>query len=286
MSDKQLKGKVVVVSGATRGIGYAIAEKAAMDGANIVVLGHSVEKQKALSGTIYSARDTLQAITGTEGGEAIAIACDIRFADQIEAAISEISEKFGRIDILVNNASALNLLPIEVMKAKQFDLIQDVNGRGTYLLSSLCLPLLLKSDQPRVLTLSPPIDLSSRWLGPHLAYSMSKFNMTMVTLGLAASHGKSGLIAHSLWPETAIWTAAVENLLKGQVEKSQCRKVGIVADAAYLLLTDYDGETTGGCYIDADVLKASGVEDLTVYAMEPGKALKLDLFLSDRKPES
>lgn len=271
---KLLAGKTLFITGASRGIGLAIALKAARDGANVAIAAKS-DKAGKLPGTVFTAAEAITAA----GGNALPIVCDIRFDDQVQAAIDATVEKFGGIDILVNNASAIDLRGIDKLDMKRFDLMQQINARGSYLCASLALPHLKKSSNAHILTLSPPLDLNPKWFSPNLAYTMAKFGMSMVTLGLSESLKPLGIAANSLWPETTIATAAV-TMLGGEALTEASRTPEIVADAAYIILTSDAGTCTGNFFLDVDVLREAGVENFDRYAVKPGHPLRRDLFLS------
>lgn len=270
-----LKGKTLFITGASRGIGYAIAMRAAADGANIVIAAKSETENPKLPGTIHSAAADFIAA----GGQALAVACDIRDEAQVKAAIDKAVGHFGGIDILVNNASAINLGGTEAVEMKRFDLMHQVNARGTFLCAKYALPHLKKAANPHILTLSPPLSMKARWFGPHLAYTLAKYGMSMCTLGLAEELKADGIAVNSLWPETTIATAAVQNLLGGDALVKRSRTPQIVADAAYLILTRPAQQTTGNFFLDVEVLKTAGVIDVSSYSVEPGQPLQLDLFL-------
>jgi citronellol/citronellal dehydrogenase len=271
-----LNGKKIFITGATRGIGLAIAKRVACDGASVVVAAKSVENNPKIPGTIYSAVEEIKDC----GGNGLAVQCDIRFEDQIENAVNTAVDALGGIDILINNASAIDLRNIDALDMKRFDLMHQVNGRGSYLCAKACLPYLRKSDNPHILTLSPPLDMSPKWFSPMLAYSMAKYGMSLVTLGLAEQLKKDKIAVNSLWPETVIATAAVGNLLGGDALIQQSRKAEIVADAAYEILTRDSATCTGNFFIDVNVLVEAGITDFTGYAINPSNELALDFFLS------
>lgn len=272
---RTLKGKTLFITGASRGIGLAIARRAARDGAQIAIAAKSVTENPKIPGTIFTAAADIEAL----GGKALALACDIRFDDQVEAAMEKTVESFGGVDILINNASAIDLRGIDRLEMKRFDLMHQINARGTYLCCKAALPHLRKSDNPHILTLSPPLDLNPKWFAPNLAYTMAKYGMSLVTLGLARDLARDGIAVNSLWPETAIATAAVGNLLGGEEVIKRSRKPDIVADAAHAILTRPARETTGQFFIDALALKDEGVTDLRPYAVDPSVEAVLDFFL-------
>ena len=272
---RSLKDKTLFITGASRGIGLAIAKRAARDGARIAIAAKSVSENPKIPGTIFTAAGEIEAA----GGKALALACDIRFDDQVEAAMQKTVETFGGVDILINNASAIDLRGIDKLDMKRFDLMHQINARGTYLCCKAALPHLRKSDNPHILTLSPPLDLNPKWFAPNLAYTMAKYGMSLVTLGLARELTREGIAVNSLWPETAIATAAVGNLLGGEEILQRSRKPDIVADAAHAILTRPARETTGQFFIDALALKAEGVTDLLPYSVDPTKEAVLDFFL-------
>jgi citronellol/citronellal dehydrogenase len=268
-------GKTIVITGATRGIGKAIALKLAKAGANIVVAAKSTEENPKLGGTIYSAAAEIEAA----GGKALAVACDIRFEDQIASVVEQTIAKFGGIDILINNASAISLTTTEQTEAKRYDLMHDVNVRGTFMMTKACIPYLRKSSNPHILTLSPPLNLDPKWFEKHVAYTMSKYNMSMMTIGWAKELAKDRIAANSLWPRTTIDTAAVRNLLGGQMLVNMSRTPEILADAAYEILKRPSTQCTGNLYVDEQVLAAEGITDLAHYSVVPGATLYTDLFL-------
>ena len=269
------KGKTVFITGASRGIGKAIALKLAKDGANIVVAAKSVEENPKLGGTIYSAAEEIEAA----GGKALAVVCDIRNEDQIIDAVNKAVERFGGIDILINNASAISLTTTEATEAKRFDLMHDINVRGTFLVSKHCIPHLKKGSNPHILNLSPPINMDPKWLGNHVAYTMSKYNMSMMAIGFAEELKPLRIAANAVWPRTTIATAAVMNLLGGQTLINMSRTPEIIADAAYAILKRPSSTCTGNLYLDEDVLAEEGVTDLSGYSVIPGATLYTDLFL-------
>jgi citronellol/citronellal dehydrogenase len=269
------KNKTVFITGASRGIGKAIALRLAKEGANIIVAAKSVEENPKLGGTIYSAAKEIEGA----GGKALAVQCDIRFEDQIKNAVEKAAGTFGGIDILINNASAISLTPVEQTETKAFGLMHDINVKGTFFVSKACIPYLKKSTNAHILNLSPPINLDQKWFTNHLAYTMSKYNMTMIALGLAGELKKYNIAANSLWPKTTIATAAVRNLLGGETLINMSRTPEILADCAFYILQKPSSECTGNSFIDEEVLAQEGITDLDKYAVVPGGKLYTDLFL-------
>ncbi len=270
-----LKDKVLFITGATRGIGLAIAERAARDGARVAVVGKTAEPHPKLPGTVHSACEAIE----RAGGRALPCVCDIRFEEQVSGAVEATVEAFGRIDILVNNASAIFLAGTQQTPVKRFDLMHQVNARGTFLCSQACLPWLEKADNPHILTLSPPLDLRPHYFAPHLAYSLAKFGMSLCVLGLAEELRPRNIAVNALWPRTVIATSAVQNLLGGDAVASKGRLPAIVADAAHWILTQPSTQLTGQFLIDEDVLRRAGVTDLEKYSVTPGADLIPDLFV-------
>jgi len=267
--------KTVFITGASRGIGKAIALKLAAGGANIVIAAKSVEEDPRLGGTIHSAAAEVEAA----GGKALAVQVDIRDEAQIAAAVTKAVAAFGGIDILINNASAIQLTNTEQTSAKKFDLMHDINVRGTFLMTQHCIPFLKNGNNPHILTLSPPVNVAPQWLGPHVAYTISKYNMSMLALGWAAELQQYRIASNALWPATTIATAAVKNLLGGDALVNMSRTPDIVADAAHYILQQPSGTYTGFTLIDEEVLQSAGVQDFDQYAMKPGGRLQKDLFL-------
>jgi citronellol/citronellal dehydrogenase len=267
--------KTILVTGATRGIGKAIALKLAADGANIVIAAKSVQENPKLGGTIFSAAKEIEAA----GGKALPVQCDIRFEDQIQNVIEKAIATFGGIDVLVNNASAITLTNTEQTETKRFDLMHSINVRGTFLVTKACIPHLKKSSNPHILTLSPPINLDPKWFEKHVAYTLTKYNMSMMTIGWAAEFKKDKIAANALWPRTTIDTAAVRNLLGGTMLANMSRTPEVLADAAYYILRQPSTECTGNLFIDEQVLAKEGITDLEKYAVVPGGKLYNDLFV-------
>jgi len=270
-----LKNKTVFITGASRGIGKAIALRLAREGANIIIAAKSVEENPKLGGTIYSAAGEIE----SAGGQALGVQCDIRFEDQVQNAIDKGIEKFGGIDILVNNASAINLLPTEQLTPKQFDLMHDINVRGTFFVTKACIPHLKKSSNAHILTLSPPVNMNPKWFGGHVAYTLAKYNMSMMALGWSVEFKKNNIASNALWPKTTIDTAAVRNLLGGDALAKMSRTPEILADAAFYIFSKPAAECTGNWFIDEDVLAKEGITDLDKYSVVPGAKLYRDLFV-------
>ncbi len=269
------KNKTIFITGASRGIGKAIALKLAGDGANIIIVAKSIEENPRLGGTIYSAAEDVE----KAGGKALPIQCDIRFEEQIQKAVEMAVTTFGGIDILINNASAISLSKTEQTESKAFGLMHDINVKGTFFVSKACIPYLKNGNNPHILNLSPPLNFDIKWLANHLAYTMSKYNMTMIALGLSGELKEYKIAANALWPKTTIATAAVRNLLGGETLINMSRTPDIIADAAYYILKKPSIECTGNCFIDEDVLSLEGITDLDKYAVTPGGKLYTDLFL-------
>ena len=268
-----LAGKTLFITGASRGIGRAIALRAARDGANVAIAAKSSVPNPKLPGTIHSVAAEIEAA----GGRALPIKCDIREEEQVHAAVAATVEAFGGIDILVNNASAIWLRGTLDTPMKRFDLMQQVNARGSFLCAQACLPHLLKAPNPHILTLAPPPNLDPKWWGPHTGYTLAKMGMSFVTLGLAAEFGPQGVAVNALWPRTVIATDAL-NMIPG-VEVARCRKPEIMADAAHAILVRQAAGFSGHFLIDEDVLRQAGVADFSGYAVDPSQALLPDLFL-------
>jgi len=273
-----LKGKTLFITGASRGIGKAIGLKAAADGANIVIAAKTAETNPKLPGTIYTAAEEIE----TAGGNALPVIMDVRDENQVEAAVGKAVDTFGGIDILVNNASAISLTGTLQTEMKRFELMHQINFRGTFLCSQKCIPHLKKSDNPHVLNLSPPIDLNPKWFANHLAYTMAKYGMSFCVLGMAEEFKRDGIAFNALWPRTSIATAAVKNILGGDQLIAISRVPEIIADAAYAILGRKSTECTGNFFIDEEVLKEEGVTNFTAYQVNQDldeSKLAVDLFL-------
>ncbi len=268
-----LQGKTLFITGASRGIGLAIGMRAASDGANIVIASKTTEAHPKLPGTIHTAAEEIEAA----GGQALALQVDIRFEDQIEAAVAKAAERFGGIDVLVNNASAISLTSTLDTPMKRFDLMFGVNVRGTFASSRACIPYLKDAANPHILNLAPPLNMSARWFRDHCAYTMAKYGMSMCVLGMSEELHGMGIAVNALWPRTVIRTAALA-MIPG-IEASACRKPEIVADAAHAILSRDSSTCTGNFFIDEAVLREEVIEDFDAYAMTPGATLMPDLFL-------
>ena len=275
-----LAGKTLFITGASRGIGLAIAIRAAADGANIAVVAKTDAPHPKLPGTIHTAAAAIEA----GGGKALPLAVDIRDDARVAAAIEATAAHFGGIDIVVNNASAVSLAPTAALEMKRFDLMHQINTRGTFLVSKLALPHLAKAANPHILMLSPPLDLRPEWFAPHLGYSIAKFGMSLCVLGLAAELADQGIAVNALWPKTVIATAAVQNLLGGNAVMRRSRKPEIVADAAHLILTQPSRAFTGRFVIDEDILAGHGETDFAKYRVDPTAPLATDFFVDGDPP--
>ena len=269
-----LAGKTLFITGASRGIGLAIALRAARDGANVAIAATSDVPNPKLPGTIHSAAAEIEAA----GGKALAARCDIREEAEVQAAVAATVERFGGIDILVNNASAIWLRGTLDTPMKRYDLMHQVNIRGTFLCSQACLPHLRKAANPHILTLSPPLDMQAKWFAPHVAYTIAKFGMSECVLGMAEEFRAEGIAINALWPRTVINTAALA-MIPG-IDTRGCRKPEILADAAHAILTTPSRQRTGRFFIDEEVLREAGITDFSAYAVEPGHPLTTDLFLN------
>jgi citronellol/citronellal dehydrogenase len=270
-----LRGKTLFITGASRGIGLAIALRAARDGANIAVAAKTAAPHPKLAGTIHTAAAEIE----RAGGKALPLVVDVRDEANVASAVRQCAEHFGGIDICINNASAINLAATEQIDLRRYDLIQQINTRGTFVTTRACVPYLKRAANPHVLTLSPPLDLNPRWFAPHLAYSLSKYGMSLCMLGMAEEYAEAGIACNALWPRTTIATAAVEFALGGPAMMRRSRKPEIVADAAYAILARPAREYTGRFLIDDSVLYEAGVRDFSSYSVEPGATLLADLFV-------
>ena len=270
-----LNNKTAFITGASRGIGKAIALRLAKSGANIVIAAKSVEENPKLGGTIFSAAEEIE----KAGGKALPVQCDIRFEDQIQNAVDKAVAQFGGIDIVVNNASAISLTPTEQTEAKRFDLMHDINVRGTFFVVKACIPHLKKSSNAHILTLSPPISLDPKWFGGHVAYTITKYSMSMMAIGWAAELKQYRIASNALWPRTTIDTAAVRNLLGGEMLANMSRTPDILADTTYFILEKPAADCTGNCFIDEEVMAKEGITDLSHYSVVPGANLYRDLFV-------
>jgi citronellol/citronellal dehydrogenase len=275
-----LQGKTLFVSGASRGIGLAIALRAARDGANVALIAKTAEPHPKLEGTVYTAAAEIEAA----GGQALPIVGDIRDEQQVADAVAQAVERFGGIDVCVNNASAINLARTEALDMKRYDLMQDINVRGTFAVSRACIPHLRGRENPHILTLSPPISLEQRWLGPHIGYTLAKYGMSLVALGLAAELREDGIASNALWPRTLVATAAVQNLLGGDAAMARARRPEIYADAAHAVINRPSRECTGNTFLCEDVLVEEGVTDLSPYSYVAGAELAVDLFVDAADP--
>ncbi|MGN6105930.1 MAG: SDR family oxidoreductase [Kofleriaceae bacterium] len=270
-----LKGKTLFITGASRGIGLAIGLRAARDGANVAIVAKTAEPNPKLPGTVFTAAKEID----EAGGKGLPLVTDIRYEDQIAAAVQKTVETFGGIDILVNNASAISLTNTEQTQMKRYDLMHAINTRGTFACSQACLPYLKKAANPHILNLSPPLNMEERWFAPHVAYTMAKFGMSMCVLGMAGEFRKDGIAVNALWPRTTIATSAIKNLLGGDAVMRGSRTPAIMGDAAYAILTKPSRELTGKFLIDDEVLAAEGKTDLSEYAVDPTAQLLPDFFV-------
>jgi citronellol/citronellal dehydrogenase len=275
-----LRDKTILMSGGSRGIGLAIALRAARDGANVALMAKTDQPHPKLEGTIHTAAAAIE----EAGGAALPILGDIRDEDRVAEAVAETVERFGGIDVCVNNASAINLVGTEQIEMKRYDLMQDINTRGTFVLSKLSVPHLKRSANPHVLTLSPPLSLDERWAKDHVAYTIAKYGMSLCTLGMAAEFRDDGIAFNSLWPRTIIATAAVQNLLGGDAAMERSRTPEIVADAAHAILCRPSRERTGNFFLAEDVLVEEGATDFERYAAAPGAEPVVDLYVDEVDP--
>jgi citronellol/citronellal dehydrogenase len=272
-----LAGKTLFISGASRGVGLAIALTVARDGGNVALIAKTAEPHPRLEGTIYTAAEQIE----QAGGKALPLPGDIRNEDQVLDAVAKTAEQFGGIDIVVNNASAIQIQGSETLPMKRYDLMQNINTRGTFLVSRACVPHLKQGTNPHVLTLSPPLNMKPHWFQHHLGYTIAKYGMSMCTLGMAAEYADDGIAFNSLWPRTIIATAAVQNLLGGDEAMARSRKPEILADAAHAILVRDSRGATGNFYIDDEVLAEEGVTDLSGYTYGDGSGLQTDIFLDE-----
>jgi citronellol/citronellal dehydrogenase len=272
-----LAGKTLYITGASRGIGLAIALRAARDGANIAIAAKTAEPHPKLSGTIYTAAEDIE----RAGGKALPLVVDVRDESLVRDALDRTAQQFGGIDIVVNNASAIQLTPMVDTDMKRFDLMHQINARGTFVVSKWAIPYLEKANNPHILMISPPLDMKEKWFAPHTAYSMAKFGMSLVVLGLAGELRPKGIAVNALWPRTIIATAAIKNLLGGEAQMRQARKPEIMADAAYAIFSTPSRELTGRFLIDDNFLAERGVRDFEPYRVDPTQPLAQDFFLPD-----
>jgi citronellol/citronellal dehydrogenase len=272
-----LKGKTLFITGASRGIGLAVAQRAARDGANIAIAAKTAEPHPKLAGTIYTAANEIE----QAGGNALPLIVDVRDETVVKDALDKTAQKFGGIDIVVNNASAIQLTGIADTDMRRFDLMHQINARGTFVVSKWAIPYLEKAANPHILMISPPLDMKEKWFAPHTAYSMAKFGMSLVVLGLAGELRPKGIAVNALWPRTIIATAAIKNLLGGEQRMRHARKPDIMADAAYAILTSASRELTGRFLIDDTFLAERGVTDFEHYRVDPTEPLAQDFFLPD-----
>jgi citronellol/citronellal dehydrogenase len=275
-----LRGKTLFITGASRGIGLAIGLRAARDGANIVIAAKTAEPHKKLPGTIYSAAEEVE----KAGGQALPLVVDVRDPDSVKAAVDAAAERFGGIDICVNNASAIQLTGTLATDIRRYDLMHQVNARGTFVVSRACIPHLLKASNPHVLMLSPPLDMSSRWFANHVAYTMAKYGMSMCVLGMAEEFREQGVAFNALWPRTGIATAAIEFALAGEEGMRHCRTPDIMADAAHAIFNRPSRECTGNFFIDDVLLYEEGERDFDKYRVDPSKPLMPDFFVPENTP--
>jgi citronellol/citronellal dehydrogenase len=275
-----LKNKTLFITGASRGIGLAIALRAAKDGANITIAAKTADPHPKLPGTIYSAAKEIEAA----GGKALPLVVDVRDEANVAQAVEQTAVKFGGIDICVNNASAIQLTPTTMTDMKRYDMMHQINTRGTFMVSKYCIPYLKRSSNPHILNLSPPLDMSEKWFAPHVAYTMAKYGMSMCVLGMAGELRADGIAVNALWPRTGIATAAIRNALAGDEGMKMCRTTDIMADAAHMILTKPSREFTGNFCIDDTLLYAHGVRDFDKYRIDPTRDLMPDFFVPENPP--
>ena len=276
-----LQGKRAIISGGSRGIGLAIAKRLAAEGGSIAILAKTAEPHPKLPGTIYTAADEIK----EAGGKALPIVTDVRDENQVKSAVAQAAEAFGGLDICINNASAISLTPTSKTEMKRFDLMFAVNVRATFMLSKECLPHLEQSENPHILNISPPLDMQTKWFAPSVAYTMSKFGMSQCVLGMAGELKSKGIGVNALWPHSVIATAAISNVVAGNLAFPHCRKPEIMADAAAVILSKKAAEFTGQFCIDDVLLSSEGVSDFTVYRVDPSKPLWSDFFVPEGTPE-
>lgn len=278
-----LKGKSIFITGGSRGIGLAIAKRAAADGANVTIAAKTTKPHPKLPGTIHTAAEEIE----TAGGKALAVEMDIRHEEIVKEALAKSADHFGGIDIIINNASAIFLQPTEALEMKRFDLMHQVNARGTFMVSKHAIPYLKQAENPHILMLSPPLDMSEKWFAPHAGYSMAKYGMSLVVLGLAGELKNQNIAVNALWPRTTIATAAIANNF-GMDAMKQCRTPEIMADATHVILTQTSSETTGQFFIDDTLLAKHGVNNFDKYRLDSTKDLIPDFFVpeNDSPPES
>ena len=275
-----LSGKTMIISGGSRGIGLEIAKKAAADGANVALIAKTDQPHPKLEGTIHTAAAAIE----EAGGRALPLLGDIRNEERVAAAVVATVERFGAIDIVVNNASAISITGTEATPIKRYDLMQDINARGTFVLSQACIPHLREAANPHVLTLSPPLSLEPRWAQHHVAYTIAKYGMSLCTLGMAAEFADDGIAFNSLWPRTIIATAAVQNLLGGEAAMKQARTPAVYADAAHAVLNRPSRECSGNFFLCEDVLAEEGVTDFSIYSAVAGAEPQVDLYVDEVNP--
>ena len=276
-----LKGKCAIISGGSRGIGLAMAKRLAAEGGSVAILAKTAEPHPKLPGTIYTAAEEIEAA----GGKALPIVTDVRDENQVKSAVSQAAEAFGGLDICINNASAISLTPTRKTEMKRFDLMFAVNVRATFMLSKECLPHLERSENPHILNISPPLDMQTKWFAPSVAYTMSKFGMSQCVLGMAGELKSKKIAVNALWPHSVIATAAISNVVAGNLAFPHCRKPEIMADAAAAILSKEASEFTGQFYIDDVLLSSEGVSDFSIYRIDPSKSLWSDFFVPEGTPE-
>ena len=276
-----LKGKCAIISGGSRGIGLAMAKRLAAEGGSVAILAKTAEPHPKLPGTIYTAAEEIEAA----GGKALPIVTDVRDENQVKSAVSQVAEAFGGLDICINNASAISLTPTRKTEMKRFDLMFAVNVRATFMLSKECLPHLERSENPHILNISPPLDMQTKWFAPSVAYTMSKFGMSQCVLGMAGELKSKKIAVNALWPHSVIATAAISNVVAGNLAFPHCRKPEIMADAAAAILSKEAAESTGQFYIDDVLLSSEGVSDFSIYRIDPSKSLWSDFFVPEGTPE-